>query len=189
MTGTAYMKELPSWLRAFNDRRLPDAAFTAEWTLALPTKDYVGEDDRPFEAPAFGMGRTFPHSLKGGGTSPGAPSYAAFATSPFANDLLVQAAKAAIQAEGLGKDDVPDLLSVSFSATDLVYHQYGPYSWEMQDALVRLDKQIGELLATAEKAAGGRQNLLVVLSSDHGFSFAPRFWKEMVRLEADIHFE
>jgi hypothetical protein len=176
VTGTAYMKELPSWLRAFNDRRLPDAAFTAEWTLALPTKDYVGEDDRPFEAPAFGMGRTFPHSLKGGGTSPGAPSYAAFATSPFANDLLVQAAKAAIQAEGLGKDDVPDLLSVSFSATDLVYHQYGPYSWEMQDALVRLDKQIGELLATAEKAAGGRQNLLVVLSSDHGGAALPEEW-------------
>jgi hypothetical protein len=122
------------------------------------------------------MGRTFPHSLKGGAPSPGPPSYAAFASSPFANDLLVQAAKAAITAEGLGKDDVPDLLAVSFSATDLVYHQYGPYSWEMQDALVRLDRQIGDLLAAAEKAAGGRQNLLVVLSSDHGGAALPEEW-------------
>jgi Type I phosphodiesterase / nucleotide pyrophosphatase len=176
VTGTAYMKELPSWLRAVNDRRLPDAAFGMDWTLALPTKEYLGDDDRPFESPSYGMGRTFPHSLKGGAPSPGAPSYAAFASSPFANDLLVQAAKAAITAEGLGKDDVPDLLAVSFSATDLVYHQYGPYSWEMQDTLVRLDRQIGELLAAAEKAAGGRQNLLVVLSSDHGGAALPEEW-------------
>ena len=88
----------------------------------------------------------------------------------------MQAAKAAIDGEGLGKDDVPDLLSVSFSATDLIYHQFGPYSWEMQDALLRLDKQIAELVAAAEKAAGGRQNLLVVLSADHGGAALPEEW-------------
>jgi predicted AlkP superfamily pyrophosphatase or phosphodiesterase len=176
VTGTAYMKELPAWLRTFNDRRLPDAAFGTDWSLALPVTQYLGEDDRPFEAPSYGMGRTFPHSLKGGAPSPGPPSYAAFASSPFANDLLLQAAKAAIVGEGLGKDDVPDLLAVSFSATDLVYHQYGPYSWEMQDALVRLDRQLADLVAAAEKAAGGRQNLLVVLSSDHGGAALPEEW-------------
>lgn len=176
VTGTAYMKELPAWLRTFNDCRLPDSAFGVDWGLALPSKEYLGEDDRPFESPAYGMRRTFPHPLNGGAPSPGPPSYAAFASSPGANDLLVQAAKAAIVAEGLGKDDVPDILSISFSATDLVYHHYGPYSWEMQDALVRLDRQIGELLAAAEKAAGGRQNLLVVLSSDHGGAALPEEW-------------
>jgi len=176
VSGTAYMKELPAWLRNFNDRRLPDAAFGTEWSLALPVTQYVGDDDRPFEAPSYGMGRTFPHSLKGGAPSPGPPSYAAFASSPLANGLLLQAAKAAIVGEGLGKDDVPDLLAVSFSATDLVYHQYGPYSWEMQDALVRLDRQLADLVAAAEKAAGGRQNLLVVLSSDHGGAALPEEW-------------
>ncbi|HET6981181.1 MAG TPA: alkaline phosphatase family protein [Myxococcaceae bacterium] len=176
VTGTAYMKELPAWLRAFNDKRIPDAAFSTDWSLALPVTQYLGDDDRPFESPQYGMGRTVPHSLKGGATAPGPPSYAAFASSPFANDLLVQAAKAAITAEGLGKDDVPDFLAVSFSATDLVYHQYGPYSWEMQDALIRLDKQIADLLAAAEKAAGGRQNLLVVVSSDHGGAALPEEW-------------
>jgi hypothetical protein len=60
VTGTAYMKELPAWLRTLNDRRIPDAAFGTDWGLALPTKDYLGEDDRPFESPGFGMGRTFP---------------------------------------------------------------------------------------------------------------------------------
>jgi hypothetical protein len=173
VTGTAYTKELPTWLRQLNERRLPDAGFGTEWTLLLPSKDYVGEDDRPFEAPAYGMRRTFPHPLSGGAPAAGPPSYAALASSPGGNELLLQAAKAAIAAEGLGKDDVPDLLSVSFSATDLIYHRFGPYSWEMQDALLRLDKQIADLVAVAEKAAGGRQNLLVVLSSDHAGAALP----------------
>ena len=99
------------------------------------------------------MRRTFPHPLSGGAPAAGPPSYAALASSPGGNELLLQAAKAAIAAEGLGKDDVPDLLSVSFSATDLIYHRFGPYSWEMQDALLRLDKQIADLVAVAEKAS------------------------------------
>ena len=53
------------------------------------------------------------------------------------NDVMVQSAKAAIDGEQLGKDDVPDLLSVSFSAVDRTYHLYGPTSWEMQDHLRR----------------------------------------------------
>lgn len=176
VTGTAYMKELPAWVRILNDRRLPDAAFSTDWSLLLPSKEYLGEDDRPFEAPAYGMRRTFPHPLTGGAPSAGPPSYAALASSPGGNELLLQAAKAAILAEGLGKDDIPDLLSVSFSATDLIYHRFGPYSWEMQDALVRLDRQIGDLLSAAERAAGGRQNLLVILCSDHGGAALPEEW-------------
>ena len=42
--------------------------------------------------------------------------------------------------------------------------------------MVRLDKSIGDLLATADKAAGGRANLLVVLSADHGGAAIPEEW-------------
>lgn len=176
VTGTAYAKELPAWVRILNDRRLPESYFATEWNLLLPAKEYVGDDDRPFEAPAYGMRRTFPHPLNGGASTPGPASYSALASSPFGNELLLQAAKAAILAEGLGKDEVPDFLAISFSATDFIEHHFGPYSWEMQDALVRLDKQLTELLAVAEKAAGGRQNLLVVLSADHGGAALPEEW-------------
>src|SRR5713101_1370529 len=67
-----------------------------------------------------------------------------------------------------GGRDAPDLLAISFSATDYVFHAYGPYSWEMQDVLLQLDRSIGTLLRAAEKAAGGRANLMVTLSADHG---------------------
>ncbi len=176
ITGTYYLKELPTWLKVFNDKKSADAFATKDWPLLAPAKEYTGTDDRPYEADVFGMGRTFPHPLNGGVPSPGPQSYAAFASSPFSNDLLVQAAKAAIDGEQLGKDDVPDLLAVSFSAFDRIYHLYGPYSFEVQDAALRLDKALGDLIAAAEKAAGGRANLAVVLCADHGGAAIPEEW-------------
>jgi Type I phosphodiesterase / nucleotide pyrophosphatase len=173
VTGTFYAKELPAWVKALNDRRLPDQAFALFWTLSLPERAYTGQDDRPFETDALGMKRKFPHPLSAGLPAPGPQSYAAFASSPYFDDFLVEAAKSALAAEQLGKDEIPDILAVSFSALDRIYHLYGPYSWEVQDALVRLDRSLGELLAAAERAAGGRANLLVVLSSDHGGAAIP----------------
>jgi predicted AlkP superfamily pyrophosphatase or phosphodiesterase len=176
VTGTWYTKEFPTWLEDFNARGLADGYFTQQWTQLLPKTEYLGEDDRPYEENSLGLGRTFPHELTGGLQSPGPRSYAALAASPFSNDLLVQAAKAAIAGEALGKDEVPDLLAVSFSGTDSAFHYFGPYSWEMQDTLYRLDRAVAELLSAAERAAGGRANLVVVLTADHGGAAAPEHW-------------
>ncbi|HEX5748081.1 MAG TPA: alkaline phosphatase family protein [Archangium sp.] len=175
-TGTWYTKELPGWLKAFNAANPAEAWFNKTWEPLLPRTAYVGEDDRPYEGEHYGLGRVFPHPLTGGLPSPGPQSYTAFAISPLSMDLVVKAARAAIEGENLGKDEVPDVLTVSFSATDRVFHQYGPNSWEMQDTMHRLDKAVGDLVALAERAAGGRANLLVVLSADHGGAAVPEHW-------------
>jgi hypothetical protein len=176
VTGTWYTKEFPGWLKAFNARGLADGYFSRQWTLLLPRTEYLGEDERPFEEDNAGLGRSFPHPLNGGGQTPGPRSYEALASSAFSNDLLVQAAKAALEGEAMGKDEVPDLLAVSFSGTDRVFHAYGPYSWEMQDALYRLDRAVAELVTAAERAAGGRANLVIVLTADHGGAAVPEHW-------------
>lgn len=176
VTGTWYTKEFPAWVKALNARKLPESYFGKKWELSRPRAEYVGEDDRPFEANAYGLGRTFPHPLDGGLPSPGRVFYQAFGVSPDSHDVLVEAAKAALAGEGLGRDEVPDLLSVSFSGTDLVFHEFGPYSWEMQDSVLRLDKALGELIAAAERAAGGRANLVIALVADHGGAAMPEQW-------------
>jgi predicted AlkP superfamily pyrophosphatase or phosphodiesterase len=178
VTSSWYAKQEPAWMQAFNARKLPDAAFGKTWELLRPKAEYVGEDDRQTEPEAYGMGRAFPHPLKGGLEQPGPASYRAFAVSPLSHDLLVQAAKAALEGEGLGKDDVPDLLAVSFSGTDAVFHAFGPYSWEMQDTMLRFDQALGELIAAAERAAGGRANLVIALSADHGGAEIPEAWAQ-----------
>ncbi|MBJ6759804.1 alkaline phosphatase family protein [Myxococcaceae bacterium JPH2] len=178
VTSTWYAKEEPEWMRAFNARKLADAGFTKTWELLRPRAEYVGEDAREVEPEAYGMGRSFPHSLKGGLSSPGPASYRAFSVSPLSHELLVQAAKAAMEAEHLGQDEVPDMLAVSFSGTDAVFHAFGPYSWETQDTLLRLDQAMGELIAAAERAAGGRENLVIALSADHGGAEIPEAWAQ-----------
>ncbi len=188
VTGTYYRKEAPAWVKAFNDKRQADAAHGKRWELLAPVKDYTGDDDRPFESELHGMSRVFPHTLTGGLPSPGPEFYSAFSTSPFATELLAEFAKAAIDGEQLGKDDVVDLLSLSFSAVDRTYHLYGPTSWEYQDHLLRFDKVLGDLIAHAEKAAG-KGNVLVVLSGDHGGANVPEEWASQglpgVRLNPD----
>lgn len=176
VTGTYYAKEFPAWVKAFNEKKPADAAFGKTWTLSLKSSEYSGEDDRPYEEDFYGLGKAFPHQVTGGLPSPGANYYAALAGTPFGADLLVQFAKAALDGEKLGRDDVPDMLWVSFSNTDHIYHSYGPFSWEMQDTLLRLDKSIGDLVSAAERAAGGRSNLVVVLAADHGGAAIPEEW-------------
>lgn len=179
VTGTYYAKEFPAWVKAFNDKRPADALFGKDWGLMGRPADYVGEDDRAFEADYFGLGRTFPHRITGKLPAVGPQFYAALAATPDLNDLEVQLAKAAIDGEQLGRDDIPDILAVSLSSTDRVYHLFGPYSWEMQDAVLRTDKQVADLIALAERAAGGRQNVLVVLAADHGGAAVPEEWAAM----------
>jgi arylsulfatase A-like enzyme len=95
------------------------------------------------------------------------------------DEVIVEFARAAIEGEQLGKDEVPDFLFVSFSPLDRTYHLYGPTSWEMQDHVARLDKALAELISAAERAAGGKGNVLVVLTGDHGGANIPEEWASL----------
>jgi predicted AlkP superfamily pyrophosphatase or phosphodiesterase len=56
---------------------------------------------------------------------------------------------------------------VSYSTLDYVGHAFGPRSWEIQDTLVELDKDLAELFAHLDTKVG-RGNYVVALSADHG---------------------
>jgi predicted AlkP superfamily pyrophosphatase or phosphodiesterase len=179
VTGTWYKKEFPTWVKAFNDNKQADGYHGKRWELLGNPKDYLGTDERPFESDWYGLGKIFPHPLTGGLPSPGPQSYSALACSPMMDEVMVEFAKAAIDGEQLGKDEIPDALFVSFSPLDRTYHLWGPTSWEMQDHLLRLDKALSDLIAAAEKAAGGKGNVLVVLTGDHGGANIPEEWASM----------
>jgi predicted AlkP superfamily pyrophosphatase or phosphodiesterase len=179
VTGTYYSKELPDWLKAFNAKQPARAYFNQTWTPLLPASAYKGEDDRGYETQWFGLGRAFPHPVNGGKTEISRDFYEALGSTPFMDDLLIDAAKAAITGEKLGTHPAPDLLCVSFSPTDYVFHHFGPYSWETQDVLARLDRGLADLLDAATRAAGGKEHLLVVLSADHGGAGIPEEWSAM----------
>jgi predicted AlkP superfamily pyrophosphatase or phosphodiesterase len=74
---------------------------------------------------------------------------------------------------GLGKSRGTDYLGISYSSTDYVGHTFGPHSWEIQDILVRLDKDLGELFAQLDQKVG-RGNYVVALTADHGVAPIPQ---------------
>ena len=68
------------------------------------------------------------------------------------------------------------MLTVSFSCTDYVGHQFGPNSVEAEDTYLRLDRDLARLLDALD-AAVGRGQALVFLTADHGAAHAVDFLK------------
>jgi predicted AlkP superfamily pyrophosphatase or phosphodiesterase len=159
------------------------ADYGKTWTLSLPESAYWYDEKATGAVPPEGWGLTFPHPLRGkaAGSEPDEAFYEEWATSPFADTYLMQLAETAVDALGLGKGGGTDFLGVSYSTVDYVGHAYGPRSREIQDILVRLDKDLGELFAHLDKKVG-RGNYVVALSADHGVVPVP---EDMQKTGAD----
>lgn len=176
VSSTYYFAQLPAWVVDFNNTRPVDQYFGKKWERLLPESEYVkraGPDSPPWEKVTWsGDSNAFPHTITGGATTPTAAFYGAVDYTPFSNDLVLSFAQQAISNEQLGQDDDTDVLTVSFSATDYVGHRYGPYSQELMDAVLRVDRQIATLLDFVQTKVG-LANTLVVFTSDHGVSPIP----------------
>jgi len=172
VSSTYYFNELPDWVVRFNNRRMVDGWFGARWDRLLPEAEYLkraGQDDVPWENQDKSSKDTnaFPHVVTGGAAKPGKAFYRALDYTPFSNELLLAFAQEAITNEKLGDDDDTDVLSVSFSANDYVGHRFGPYSQEVMDMSLRVDRQVGTLLDFVD-ARVGLQNAVVIFTADHG---------------------
>jgi hypothetical protein len=166
-TSTYYMRELPSWLAAWNGARHADALAGRPWTRLLPDEaayaKHAGPDDVKGEWD--NVDTVFPHRIRG--TPPERKFYDDLRRTPFLDELTLEVALAALDAHDLGRDDATDVLAVGFSATDAIGHTYGPDSQEVMDQLIRLDRTLGRLFEAVE-ARVGKDGVLIGLSADHG---------------------
>jgi predicted AlkP superfamily pyrophosphatase or phosphodiesterase len=150
VTSTFYMKELPAWARAFNEKRVANGFAGKAWTsLASPTS----------------VLKQLPDEV-------GPKLYDGVYASPFGNDLLLAFADEALVHERLGQRGVTDLLSISFSSNDAVGHASGPDSLQVRDISIRTDRVIGQLLERVD-ALVGLQHTLIAFTADHGVAPVP----------------
>jgi hypothetical protein len=172
ITSTYYRDTAHAWVAEYNRSGAADRWFGRAWTRLRDDLDYVrhaGPDDAPGESTGAlrRQGKVFPHPMNAGLSKPGREYYETLEASPFGNDLILDVAVRAIEAEQLGRDDVPDLLALSFSSNDIIGHGYGPDSQEVLDVTLRSDHTVRDLLAALDRAVGvGRYAL--ALSADHG---------------------
>lgn len=175
ISSTYYFERLPDWVARFNAARPADKFFGAKWERMLPAAEYerrAGPDDTPWERIDQKTSSVFPHVIDGGLEEPGPAFYSALDYSPYSNDLVVALAEAALTNERLGEDADTDVLTVSFSANDIVGHRYGPYSQEVMDITLRVDRQIARLLDAVE-ARVRLANTVVAFTADHGVAPSP----------------
>jgi predicted AlkP superfamily pyrophosphatase or phosphodiesterase len=180
ISSTYYMTELPKWVKEFNDKKLPNKYVNMEWSLSKPVKDYKSSfpDESPLEPDAFKEGRTsFPHSLKNIKDS---DKLEYLKSTPYGNQLLLDFTSSVLENENLGKNDVTDFLTISFSSTDYIGHRYGPNSVEIQDTYIKLDQQIGELLNMLDNKVG-KGNYLLFLTADHAVAEIPEMVNTKVK--------
>lgn len=171
ITSSYYTNELPAWVKTFNDSKRADAMIGQKWERLLDEKEYANPDEAPGESRLSGENTsTFPHQV----IKAEKDGYEPILSTPFGNQLLAEFAKAAIEGEKLGQGSQPDLLCVSFSSNDYCGHRFGPYSQEVQDITLRLDRQFKDFFTYLDQKIG-LKNVAMVLTADHGVCPAPEY--------------
>lgn len=147
--------------------------FGTVWDRLLDAKSYEFTQGVTTDVKGAPLGRHFPYTINGlGEEKPGEERYKEFQYTPFASEYLSDFAKAAIEGESLGSDDVTDLLAISFSTPDLVGHACGPDSEEVEDVYIRLDRVIADFLGYLDGKVGLSRTLIAV-TADHGVCPVP----------------
>jgi predicted AlkP superfamily pyrophosphatase or phosphodiesterase len=174
ITSSFYMEELPQWVKDFNDSDKVEA-YLKPWTTLHDIESYneSGSDKNNFEGGFRGKeDATFPYDLEELSEENG--GFDIIENSAYGNDITLEFALAAIKAEELGQDVDTDFLTLSFSSTDKIGHNFGVNSKEIQDTYLRLDKNIAQLLEELNEKVG-KGNYTIFLSADHGGGDVPAY--------------
>ena len=182
ISSTYYMNELPKWVTDFNKKHSVDS-YLKVWNTLYDISTYTesGSDLNDFEGGFKGKETaTFPYDLatlkdENGG-------YDILKTTPFGNSLTTDFAIEALKGEQLGSDDITDVLTVSYSCTDYVGHNFGVNSKEIEDTYIRLDKDLERFFNALDKQVG-KGNYSVFLTADHAAVNVPAYL-ESVKIPA-----
>ena len=158
VTSTYYRNELPRWAQDFNSTR-PAKYWDRDW------KDTQGTVLRS----------TARRKSKDGSE---AGFYEVVGPTSFGNEYELEFAKELVVYENLGRGPATDMLSVSLSPNDILGHQTGPDSPEMQQMALDLDRQLADFFNFLGHQIG-LADVWIALSADHGVSSLPDAVKKL----------
>lgn len=149
------------WIDDFNSKGLADNYTTKIWA---PRNDILTYHEWRYFPESTGN-RTFYYQLAPPVTA--TDKYSLVAGSPWGNSLLRDFAVSLLLNENLGRDNIPDVLTLQFNATPSCGHKKQPLDAETEDLLLNLDENIASLLRVIDHYIG-MQNTLIVLTSASG---------------------
>ena len=170
VTSTYYRSTDPQWVTAFNAAQVQKHSGDSLWNFSGSpgTRSRSNRDTLDYEAD--GVRTFFPHTYA---VEKGSASFWVWwENTPFVDALTLEMAEQMVTSLDLGRDDAPDFLNVSVSATDRIGHRFGPLSREQMDNLLRLDRELGEFFDFLDRTVG-KNRWTVALSADHGVLDSP----------------
>lgn len=126
----------------------------------------------PDWAARFNKGPRIAQAVKDAGLEDTTQFYAMVGRTPAANSYELDFARALIDAEKLGQNNVTDVLTVSLSANDIEGHQLGPDSDYQKAMVVGIDHDLDSFFTWLDKKVG-LANVMVALTADHGIAPIP----------------
>ncbi len=171
-SSTAWATAPEKSLLRYAERNPIEQEFGQIWDRAAKKSDYKYDDKGLAEKPPSEWDVEMPHALKPRDGRPTLFFYEAWQESPYSDAALGGLASAAIDGMKLGQGRGTDFLAVSFSALDVVGHDFGPRSHEIQDVLLRLDETLGRLIDQLDKKVG-RDKYVLGFTADHGVAVIP----------------
>ncbi|CAM1374465.1 alkaline phosphatase PafA [Tenacibaculum xiamenense] len=177
ISSTYYMNSLPKWVKDFNKSKKADEYLSKPWNTLYDIKTYTEsiEDNNDFEAPFKGQEKpVFPYDIPK--LRKNNNNYSILKAIPAGNSFTTDFAKAAIIGENLGQSEHTDFLSISYSSTDYVGHQFGVASKETEDTYLRLDKDLASLFKFLDEKVG-KGNYTLFLTADHAATQVPSYLK------------
>ncbi len=136
----------------------------------------VAAAEPALQPPPYCQAKATPVALPGGQTvgagrfARTAGDYTQFRRSRSLDGATLALAAGLIQDMKLGRDQAPDILSISLSATDYVGHAYGTKGEEMCLQMFALDREIGDFLRALDAM---RIDYTAALTADHGGADVP----------------
>lgn len=175
-SSTYYMKSHPEWVQRYQSTRPQDRYYGKSWTPLLADAAYTNDAGAASSPAKPGASNQFPFSYYSESGNLDADYFTRLKTGPFLDELTLNFARAAVEGEGLGANPagVADLLGISLSAHDYINHAFGPESKMSHDHLQRLDRMLAGFFSYLDQRVG-MENVLVVLTADHGFPNVPEF--------------
>lgn len=165
-TSSAYMHSLPKWVESYNDVNTNRQYELERWTPLRDITKYHNAEVAVVEGIKGRSTKLYTKvNLNLAKSDIGRMRY-----TPAGNTQLLEFASSVIAQEGLGKDSNTDILNIVLDTPRYIASVYGPESIEYEDMLYRLDSDLAEFLHYIYAQVSHTEDIVVVLTSDHGTS-------------------
>ncbi|MDP4202971.1 MAG: alkaline phosphatase family protein [Bacteroidota bacterium] len=155
-TTSFYPLGLPRWADQMNVDHSLETTTLADWTPLYPINTYLFPPKRKDAARGFvyfNTGKTVSERVQH------------FKHTPFANQIVKDAALKAVATEKMGAGNATDYLGLQFSLQTNGDDSFEMLSAEKEDMYLRLDKYLAELIDKIDQSVGLNHALFVVTGS------------------------